>query len=42
MIECDYCGRWFNPVARRWLCECGWKASCCEGAPLPPKVDLTH
>ena len=34
MIECDNCGRLFDPIARRWLCPCGMKANCCEGAPL--------
>lgn len=33
MIECDYCGELFDPIARRWLCACGYKANCCEGEP---------
>ena len=33
MIQCDYCGTEFDPVARRWLCPCGMKNSCCEGEP---------
>lgn len=34
MIQCDACGTVFDPVGRRWLCPCGYKASCCEGEPL--------
>jgi len=36
MIRCENedCGRWFDPVATRWLCPwCRHKHGCCEGAP---------
>jgi hypothetical protein len=34
-VECDYCGRPYEPHGTRWLCPaCGYKGSCCEGAPL--------
>ena len=37
MIECDFCGASFDPIATRWRCTwCGGKANCCDGAPLPP------
>lgn len=36
MIECDFCGAPFDPIATRWRCTwCGGKANCCDGAPLP-------
>lgn len=39
---CLYCDAEFDPIATRWRCVvCGAKASCCEGEPLPPIVDLT-
>jgi hypothetical protein len=33
MMECEFCGEKYNPVATRWRCpHCGWKSNCCEGA----------
>lgn len=37
MIECCACGQPFDEIGRRYLCPCGVKNSCCEGAPLPPR-----
>jgi hypothetical protein len=35
VMECEYCGREFDPISTRWLCpHCHQKANCCEGAPL--------
>lgn len=35
MVECDNCAERFNAVAHRWRCPaCGFKMSCCDGAPL--------
>jgi hypothetical protein len=37
VITCDSCGHPYDGTACRWLCPvCKHKASCCEGAPLPP------
>jgi rubrerythrin len=34
VIECEWCGHPFQPVACRWRCPaCGAKHSCCEGEP---------
>lgn len=39
--SCLYCDTEFDPIAARWRCQsCGQKASCCEGEPLPPRVDF--
>lgn len=36
-FDCDNCSFPYDPTRHRWLCpSCGFKASCCEGAPLPP------
>jgi hypothetical protein len=33
-MDCEYCGKAFDPIATRWLCpHCHMKANCCEGAP---------
>jgi hypothetical protein len=42
VIECDFCGAPFDPIATRWRCTaCGGKANCCDGAPLPEEpVDI--
>lgn len=40
MVECDFCGEEYPPVACRWRCPaCGGKASCCEGEPQPAEDD---
>jgi len=40
MIECDFCGARFDPIATRWRCvTCSGKANCCDGAPLPVTAD---
>lgn len=37
-FECENCGSDFDPISTRWRCTaCGWKADCCNGAPLPPQ-----
>lgn len=34
-MECEMCGETFDPIGTRWRCpHCGFKANCCEGAPL--------
>lgn len=39
MHECENCGVWFDPVGYRWRCySCGWKTTCCDGAPLALRV----
>lgn len=36
---CENCEQEYDPVATRWRCpHCGWKASCCEGEPLPASM----
>lgn len=38
--HCDYCNEPFDPISTRWRCpSCGFKAHCCDGAPLPPTPD---
>lgn len=35
-MECLMCGFEFDPIATRWRCtNCGFKANCCDGEPLP-------
>jgi len=39
MIECDFCGTRFDPIATRWRYTwCGGKADCCDSAPLRPTL----
>lgn len=42
MVICENCEQPFDPIASRWRCPhrgCGWKAHCCEGAPLPQRTE---
>jgi hypothetical protein len=42
MLECDFCGKEYNPVATRWKCNhCGNKTSCCEGEACDPVIPAT-
>ena len=35
-MTCENCELDYDPVRYRYRCpHCGWKASCCEGAPAP-------
>lgn len=36
VLDCDFCGRPYDPVGTRWLCpHCHMKNTCCDGAPCP-------
>jgi len=36
-MQCDNCGKDFDPIATRWRCiHCGMKHPCCDGYPLDP------
>ena len=38
-IECENCGKEYDPVSTRWKCNhCGMKTSCCEGEACAPVV----
>lgn len=36
MLICENCELPFDPITCHWrCCHCGYRAHCCEGAPLP-------
>lgn len=40
LVECENCGREYEPTQTRWICpHCKWKSTCCEGEPQHEKIE---